>query len=222
MKRALLVTTGTAAGLVSVLSYSGQAAPAAAGGVAGGVPSAPVAAATAAPGAAAHARRGRKATDASRSSKHRKTPTTATTHRTTAKHSAAPTDTPAATAKATAKATTKPTSKPTSKPSSKPSRTPKPTPTQPAGPADYLGPVAQSKYGPLQVGIRVANGTLVDVWAATYPTGDSEPYSEMALPILKAQTLAARSAQIAGATGASFTTAAWKTSLAGALAKAHL
>ncbi len=218
MKRALLVTTGTAAGLVSVLSYSGQAAPAAAGGPAGGAPSAPVAATTAAPGAAAHARRGRKASDASRSSKHRKTPTTATTHRATAKHATTPT----ATATATTKPTRKPTSKPTSQPPSKPARTPKPTPTQPAGPADYLGPVAQSKYGPLQVGIRVANGTLVDVWAATYPTGDSEPYSEMALPILKAQTLAARSAQIAGATGASFTTAAWKTSLAGALAKAHL
>ncbi len=229
MKRALLVTTGTAAGLVSVLSYSGHAAPAAAGGtVSGGAPAAPAAAATGAPGSRAHA--GRKAGDASRTSAHRKTPSGAATHRKTDKRAAKPSAAPApkatakatgeATAGATAKPTTKPTSKPTSKPVSKPK--PTPTPTQPAGPTDYLGPVAQSKYGPLQVGIRVANGTLVDVWAATYPTGESQPYSEMALPILRAQTLAAKSAQIAGATGASFTSAAWKTSLAGALAKARL
>jgi uncharacterized protein with FMN-binding domain len=70
--------------------------------------------------------------------------------------------------------------------------------------------------------IRVVDGRIVDAWAVTFPQGDSEGYSEMAIPILREQTIGATSADVAGATGASFTSSAWEKSLAGALAKAGL
>ena len=78
------------------------------------------------------------------------------------------------------------------------------------------------KYGTLQMGIRVMNGKIVDAWAVTYPKGDSQPYSEMAIPILRQHTIGATSANISGATGASLTSNAWQKSLAGAIAKAGI
>ena len=223
MKRALLVSAGTAVGLVSVLSYSGQAVPTLAGvptGVDGlGAPAkaTPIgaserAAAASSPAPRATAKRHRaKATPSGTPARKARTRTPSST--------ATPT-----TSRRPSKSTPKSTlSTPVTKaPATKaPSAKPKPTPTK-AGPVDYLGPAAMSKYGPLQVSIRVSNGKVIDVWAPTFPTGTSQPYSEMAIPILKAQTLAAQSAHIAGASGASFTSSAWMTSLAGALAKAHL
>jgi uncharacterized protein with FMN-binding domain len=84
---------------------------------------------------------------------------------------------------------------------------------------DVIGSSVTYKYGTLQAAIRVKDGKIVDAWAVSYPTGDSLPYSEMAIPILRSQTIAAQSAQIAGATGASLTSAAWTKSVAAALAK---
>ena len=76
------------------------------------------------------------------------------------------------------------------------------------------------EYGTLQVEIRVVDGRITDAWAVTYPKGSSLPYSQMAIPVLRSQTLTAQSAQIAGVSGASLTSASWRTSLASALAKA--
>ena len=96
------------------------------------------------------------------------------------------------------------------------------TPTKPAGPVDITGAAVTYRYGTLQVAIRVQGGKIVDAWAVAYPKGDSAPYSEMAIPILRSQTLSSQSAKIAGATGASLTSASWITSLTSALAKAGL
>jgi uncharacterized protein with FMN-binding domain len=89
-------------------------------------------------------------------------------------------------------------------------------------PHDVLGSSVTYKYGTLQVGIRVSGGKVVDAWAVKYPMGESQPYSEMAIPILRSQTLAAQSAHLSGATGASFTSQAWTSSLAAALSKAGI
>jgi uncharacterized protein with FMN-binding domain len=72
------------------------------------------------------------------------------------------------------------------------------------------------------MGIRVVDGRVVDAWAVSYPLGDSKPYSEMAIPILREQTIGTTSASIAGATGASLTSNAWSSSLAGALSRAGI
>jgi uncharacterized protein with FMN-binding domain len=93
---------------------------------------------------------------------------------------------------------------------------------KPAGPKDYLGPVITHKYGKVQVGIRVQGGKITAAWAAVYPTGDSMPYTDFSIPVLKAQTVKAQSANIAGASGATETTQAWKKSLQGALSKAGI
>ena len=103
------------------------------------------------------------------------------------------------------------------------SAAPKPTAApKPAGPKDYLGPVVTHKYGKVQVGIRVQGGKITAAWAAVYPTGDSMPYTDFSIPVLKSQTLKAQSANIAGASGATETTQAWKKSLQGALSKAGI
>jgi uncharacterized protein with FMN-binding domain len=92
----------------------------------------------------------------------------------------------------------------------------------PTGPKDYVGALVTHKYGKVQVGIRVKGGKIIASWAAVFPTGDSQPYSDFAIPVLTSQTVKAQSAAIAGASGATLTTAAWKKSLSSALSKAGL
>ena len=87
---------------------------------------------------------------------------------------------------------------------------------------DFLGSVVTHKYGKVQVGIRVKAGKIIAAWAQVYPTGDSQPYTDFSIPVLKSQTLKAQSANIAGASGATETTNAWKKSLQGALSKAGI
>lgn len=98
---------------------------------------------------------------------------------------------------------------------------PAPTPTVSA-PKDVRGAAVTYKYGTLQMAIRVQGGKITDAWAISYPAGESQPYSEMAIPILRTQTLQAQSAHIAGASGASYTTQAWIKSLQSALTQAGL
>ncbi|MFN8167407.1 MAG: hypothetical protein U0S36_01340 [Candidatus Nanopelagicales bacterium] len=217
MKRALLVSTGTVAGLAAVLSYSGGEAPAAladvpAGSVAGlGAPApeesaSPAAAAPAASAAPSKAAAPKPAASTSAKPK-------------PAKSAAAPAPAPAQTAGKAAPA-------PTKAPAPKPTPKPTPTKTKPAPPpapsGDFTGTAVTYKYGTLQMGIRVKNGKIVDAWAVKYPKGDSQPYSEMAIPILREQTIGAKSASLSGATGASLTSNAWMKSLAGAMSKAGI
>jgi len=220
VKRAILVTTGTVAGLVSVLTYSSGDVPGAivadpAGGGSGGAglgaPAAEVGAPSTAPSAPGTP------------------PPAAVAAKKAAPAKAVPT--PAA-AKPAAPATTKvavpaPTkaAPPAPAPTKAAPAAPKPAPTKTTAPSvakDFTGASITHKYGTVQVGIRVKGGKLIDAWAVRFPTGDSLPYSEMAIPILRSQTISAKSANIGGATGASFTTNAWIKSLASALSKAGL
>ena len=86
----------------------------------------------------------------------------------------------------------------------------------------FSGPSVNVNYGNVQVQITVKDGKIVDATALQAPSGRNDRWTNMALPILKKQTLAAQSASIQGASGASYTSYGWYTSLQGALAKAGL
>jgi uncharacterized protein with FMN-binding domain len=86
----------------------------------------------------------------------------------------------------------------------------------------FTGPSVFVNYGNVQVKITVVNGRITDAVAVKAPSGRNDRWTNMAVPILKAQTLAAQSANIQGASGASYTSYGWHTSLQGALAQAGL
>jgi len=86
----------------------------------------------------------------------------------------------------------------------------------------FTGPSVFVNYGNVQVKITVVNGRITDAVAVKAPSGRNDRWTNMAVPILKAQTLKAQSANIQGASGASYTSYGWHTSLQGALAQAGL
>jgi len=86
----------------------------------------------------------------------------------------------------------------------------------------FTGPSVFVNYGNVQVQITVVNGVITDAQAIKAPGGRNDRYTNMAVPILKKQTLAAQSANIKGASGASYTSYGWFKSLQGALADAGL
>ena len=86
----------------------------------------------------------------------------------------------------------------------------------------FTGPSVNVNYGNVPVKITVVNGRITDAVAVVAPSGRNDRYTNMAVPILKAQTLKAQSANIQGASGASYTSYGWHTSLQGALAQAGL
>jgi uncharacterized protein with FMN-binding domain len=86
----------------------------------------------------------------------------------------------------------------------------------------FTGPAVFVNYGTVQVQITVVNGKVTDAVAVQAPKGKNDRYTRMAVPILKQQTLAAQSANIMGASGASYTSFGWHKSLQGALADAGL
>ena len=86
----------------------------------------------------------------------------------------------------------------------------------------FTGPSVFVNYGNVQVQITVVNGRITDAIAVKAPSGRNDRYTNMAVPILKQQTLAAQSANIKGASGASYTSYGWFKSLQGAMADAGL
>ena len=86
----------------------------------------------------------------------------------------------------------------------------------------FTGPSINVNYGNVQVKITVVNGRITDAVAVKAPSGRNDRWTNMAVPILKAQTLKAQSANIQGASGASYTSYGWYTSLQGAIAQAGL
>lgn len=214
MKRALLVTGGTVAGLTSVLAYSPASTTV--------LSSLPAGSATGLGGPAVDATSSRAA-PAPRTAAARTAPVRPAATRPAARQAPARAH-PQATPAATRTGSPPPARAPKRvAPTHAPTHVATPAPTRPpvdTSPHDVLGSSVSYKYGTLQVGIRVQGGKVVDAWAVKFPLGESQPYSEMAIPVLRSQTLAAQSARIAGATGASFTSQAWISSLSAALAKA--
>ena len=133
--------------------------------------------------------------------------------------------TAAATTKATAAATksAKPTKSSGATAAATSAATTAPATTAPAAiNGTFTGPSVFVNYGNVQVKITVVNGRITDAVAVVAPSGRNDRYTNMAVPILKAQTLKAQSANIQGASGASYTSYGWQTSLQGALAQAGL
>ena len=86
----------------------------------------------------------------------------------------------------------------------------------------FTGDSVDVKYGFVQVKIIVENGKITEAQAVQAPSGKNDRWTRKAVPVLRQQTLAAQSANITGASGASYTSYGWYTSLASALAKAGL
>ena len=165
------------------------------------------------------------------------TPTAPSTKAATTKPVATKKATPAATKKATPAASKSATAQATATASASASATPAATPTKTATPAatktttpvvtkstsgTFVGPAIFVNYGTVQVQITVNNGKITDAKALQAPNGRSQRWTDMSVPTLRQQTLNAQSANIQGASGASYTSYGWYKSLQGALAKAGL
>jgi hypothetical protein len=86
----------------------------------------------------------------------------------------------------------------------------------------FTGDEVNTRYGPVQVKIMVKNGKIVDAQTVQAPTGSSDRYTQMSVPVLRERTLAAQSANVQAVSGASFTSYGWSQSLASAIAQAGL
>jgi uncharacterized protein with FMN-binding domain len=215
MKRALLIAGGTVGGLGAVLAITPpQLTSSESINIAGG----------AAMGSTGST--GTTTTAAASSSTSTKTVATAT-----ATKSAKPVATKKATASAT-KAAAVATKAADPTPSATATKTADPTPAATKSTAaattskgvtgTFTGPAVFVNYGTVQVKITVSNGKITDAVAVQAPSGRNDRWTNMALPILKQQTLASQSANIKGASGASYTSYGWYKSLQGALADAGL
>ena len=82
------------------------------------------------------------------------------------------------------------------------------------------GPSVNTKYGPVQVSIKV-KGMKVKSVTASYPTdlAKSAKINNAAVAKLKSSALSAQSSKIATVSGATYTSKGFKKSLAAALAK---
>lgn len=88
----------------------------------------------------------------------------------------------------------------------------------------FTGDVAQTRWGPVQVAITVADGAITDVAVPQYPDGNPRDVeiNDYALPVLVQETLDAQSAQIDMVSGATVTSEGYLTSLQSALDRAGL
>jgi len=93
-----------------------------------------------------------------------------------------------------------------------------------ASSGSYDGSVVQTRWGPVQVRITVAEGRITDVTAVTYPNGNQrdEEINAHALPILHDQAVKAQSAGIDSVSGATVTSDGYRESLQAAIDAAHL
>ena len=211
MKRALLIAGGTLGGLGAVMAItppqfsSTESLALGAPVKASSTPAAQVATASATP----------TATDSPTPAATKTKASTKATKKATASKSATPAATASSNSNSGAVATADPTPTATK-------TTAAPAPVSKGVSGTFTGPTVNVNYGNVQVQITVKDGKIVDATALQAPSGRNDRWTNMALPILKKQTLAAQSASIQGASGASYTSYGWYTSLQGALAKAGL
>ncbi|MGN8132682.1 FMN-binding protein [Arthrobacter sp. RC1.1 241] len=88
----------------------------------------------------------------------------------------------------------------------------------------FKGTTVQTRFGPVQVQITVANGKITDVTALqlTNTDGKSIQISNRAAPLLRSKVLAAQSADVQTVSGATITSDAYLTSLQAAIDAANL
>ena len=88
----------------------------------------------------------------------------------------------------------------------------------------YTGPVAQTRWGPVQVKITVQDGKLTKVTILQHPSGNSRDaeINSRALPILISESLSAQNANIDMVSGATVTSEGYVQSLQAALDEAGI
>jgi uncharacterized protein with FMN-binding domain len=98
------------------------------------------------------------------------------------------------------------------------------TPSSSAAAGTVTGTVADTRWGPVQVQITVANGSITNVAVVQYPdsNGKDQDINARALPILIQETLKAQSAKIDMVSGATYTSDGYVTSLQSAIDQAGL
>ena len=118
--------------------------------------------------------------------------------------------------------TSTPSNTATSTPTSTPSASPSASAAGVTG--TFVGSTVQTRFGPMQVEIVVANGKITNVKALqlTNQGGRSVQISNYAAPILRKEVLAAQSANVSSVGGATYTSDGYLQSLQSALDKAHL
>ncbi|TFB87692.1 FMN-binding protein [Cryobacterium algoricola] len=103
---------------------------------------------------------------------------------------------------------------------------PAPVAPAPAAPAPaarptgtFTGSTVQTRFGPVQVSVTIANGTITEVTALqlTNDGGRSVAISAQAAPILRSEVLSAQSAKVSNVSGATYTSKGYTTSLQAAL-----
>ena len=103
---------------------------------------------------------------------------------------------------------------------------PAPAAPAPAAPAPaarptgtFTGSTVQTRFGPVQVSVTIANGTITEVTALqlTNDGGRSVAISAQAAPILRSEVLSAQSAKVSNVSGATYTSKGYTTSLQAAL-----
>ena len=233
MKRAIFVTVGTIAGLTATLRYTPDnplltagtdlalGAPQTLGGTQTQAPSAQ--GSPNVPHVAASKSVGPTPTKSAKPQQVvvKKTSTPIPVKTTVAKPKATPAKTPKSVE------TTKPKPVKTTKPKPVKTTKPKPKPTKTATPPASISvtgnTVQAGFYGPVKVRIQVANGLITSITPLKWPTGDTSiSISGYAIPLLIQDALRTQSANVATISGASYTSQAFMTSLASAMAKAGL
>jgi uncharacterized protein with FMN-binding domain len=108
-------------------------------------------------------------------------------------------------------------------PSPKPSPTPAPRKTA-ATTRTINGAPADTRYGPVQVQIKVQGSRIVSSDAIVYPTSErrDQEINSYAVPQLNDETIQAQSANIDTVSGATYTSDGYRQSLQSALDAAHL
>jgi uncharacterized protein with FMN-binding domain len=120
---------------------------------------------------------------------------------------------------ATAAASTPSASSSTASPSTASSSSSSSSGSSTATTSTVTGDAASTKYGPVQVEITVADGTITDVSVIDYPSnnGKDRQINARALPTLVQETLDAQSADIDMVSGATYTSDGYVESLQSAL-----
>ena len=96
-------------------------------------------------------------------------------------------------------------------------------PGAPVGDATVNGTVASTRWGPVQVQVKIAGGKLADVRVLRRPDGNrrDDEINSFALPRLRQEALTAQSAHIDAVSGATVTSDGYIASLQSALDTAH-
>jgi uncharacterized protein with FMN-binding domain len=98
------------------------------------------------------------------------------------------------------------------------------SPAGASGSGTFTGQSVDTRWGPVQVRITVADGKITDVEAVDYPQENHHDVeiNSWALPALRQEVLAAQSASVDAVSGATVTSDGYLSSLQSAIDQAHL